>query len=45
MPRSAPAPARTAALRRVVLAVVGAALLGAVAFASFHLFAGFGARS
>lgn len=45
LPRSAPAPARTAALRRVVLAVVGAALLGAAAFASFHLFAGFGARS
>jgi hypothetical protein len=45
LPRSAPAAARSAAVRRI-LVVVAAALLGAAAFAAFHLLAGpLGARS
>lgn len=45
LPRSAPAPVRTAGLRRFLLALA-AALLAAAAFAAFHLLAGpFGARS
>jgi hypothetical protein len=39
LPRSAPAPARRAALRRI-LVVIAAALLGAAAFAAFHILAG-----
>lgn len=46
LPRGAPATARWVARRRAVVVVVGAALLGALAFAAFQLLAGsFGARS
>ncbi|WP_242344248.1 hypothetical protein [Anaeromyxobacter terrae] len=44
LPRSAPTPARSVGLRRLLL-VVAAALLGAAAFAAFHLLAPLGARS
>jgi len=44
LPRSAPAPARAAALRRLLVALAGA-VLAAAAFAAFHLLAGpLGAR-